>query len=126
MLIRDFVMQRQIARRMPAPDASIMDLGCADLGLLMHLRRRFPNAQLFGADITDRSFRAQARDAGIQNRTFDISKETWPDRQCDIITAVDMLEHVEDVSFSMCLFPPATGQHMTRAWAISVGTLRKP
>jgi len=90
----------QALQTVPAP-ASILDAGCGRGQLCFAMHRRWPSARIVGVDyepeLVEHCRGLHARIAARARMQFD--RRTLPDRlgeTFDLITSVDVLEHVED------------------------------
>ena len=76
---------------------SIIDVGCGEGTTTYNLAKWFPNAKTVGIDFSEMGIRcAQAR-YNLPNLEFihDVSSNELA-RKCDLVTAFEVLEHVED------------------------------
>ena len=87
----------ELQRRVTAPDARIMDIGCSSGFFLRLLRERFPGRTIIGADCIlgplERLSRTIPDTPLLQ---FDLLKCPWPDGSFDGLTLLNVLEHIED------------------------------
>jgi methionine biosynthesis protein MetW len=78
------------------PGWSVLDLGCGDGSFLECLQREVPGIRVRGADVSETAL-AKARARGIDAARLDL---TEPDaevpRGYDVITALEVIEHVPD------------------------------
>jgi SAM-dependent methyltransferase len=92
-----------IAARVAAPTARVLDVGCGQGELLRDLAARLPQAHIAGADLSERSLRASR----AQNPTFelfplDISAPDFAVREgarlaaFDLVVCSEVLEHIPD------------------------------
>lgn len=81
---------------------SILDYGCgvgAWLGVLAH---EFPDARLYGIDISDVAIdKARERYSNYHLRSFDGSTMPFSDEQFDLVFSYHVLEHVDDIEISI-------------------------
>jgi 2-polyprenyl-3-methyl-5-hydroxy-6-metoxy-1,4-benzoquinol methylase len=81
--------------------ARILDAGSGPGVITFALARRFPDAEVTGVDLDDDATRASrmiAERAGFTNVRFekaDLREMPWRDH-FDLVTCVDILEHIED------------------------------
>jgi trans-aconitate methyltransferase len=71
------------------------DIGCGEGSNLLYLHRRFPNANLFGFDVSTAAIEKAKRTVDATFAILDIEKE-YPSQKFDIIMCSDVLEHVTD------------------------------
>jgi SAM-dependent methyltransferase len=75
--------------------SSVLDVGCGDGYLLNRLADSLPNhADLLGVDLDNRAI-AFARAFGCERR-FDVIDARDIDEQFDVVTSIEVLEHVPD------------------------------
>ncbi|MBV8899321.1 MAG: class I SAM-dependent methyltransferase [Verrucomicrobia bacterium] len=75
----------------------ILDVGCSSGFLLQELRDHMPAAQLVGADyLSGVVKKASARNPGIPFVQFDLRECPLPGNSLDGITALNVLEHIDD------------------------------
>jgi methionine biosynthesis protein MetW len=78
------------------PGWSVLDLGCGDGSFLECLQREVPGIRVRGADVSETAL-AEARARGIDAIRLDL---TQPDAEVpagyDVITALEVIEHVPD------------------------------
>ena len=103
-----FAAVRKAVRHLPEP-SSVLDVGCG-LGLLCFaLTKMWPRASIVGTEIDMerlRDARELARLHGLSNRVrFERVEDHDPAQRYDVVTCVDVLEHVDDdVAFAEQLF----------------------
>lgn len=75
----------------------ILDVGCSSGFLLRELRDQMPTAQLVGADYLSGAVKkASVRNPGVPFVQFDLRKCPLPGNSLDGITALNVLEHIDD------------------------------
>lgn len=76
----------------PRRDGDVLDIGCGAGNMIHHLSRY---GRVQGVDVDDRPV-AMARARGYDVRQGDASRGTdFPDASFDLVTALDVIEHVE-------------------------------
>jgi len=88
---------RMVRRILGAVPASVLDVGCAD-GYLCHvLRDRVKVPKVMGVDVASAHVdRARDRFPGIPFFRGDARHLPFPDASFELVTAVEVLEHLED------------------------------
>ncbi|MBV9489332.1 MAG: class I SAM-dependent methyltransferase, partial [Verrucomicrobia bacterium] len=75
----------------------ILDVGCSSGFLIQELRAQMPKAQLLGADyLRGLIKRASERCPGVPFLQFDLRECPLPDNSLDGVTALNVLEHIDD------------------------------
>jgi SAM-dependent methyltransferase len=94
------VASRQLAidsMRLLGETPVILDVGCSSGFLLRELRERMPGAQLLGADyLSGVVKKASVRNPGVPFVQFDLRECPLPGNSLDGITALNVLEHIDD------------------------------
>jgi SAM-dependent methyltransferase len=86
-----------MARWMPRPDATILDIGCSSGHLIRDIQQRFPQAALIGADAVPGPLERLARSMPeIPLLQFDLVRCPLPDACVDVAVLLNVLEHIED------------------------------
>ena len=76
------------------PFGSLLDLGCGDGRFLREVRQRFAGVRLLGIDSSGAAIRwAQALNPDLRFETAD-ALERSPDEQFDVVTLLEVIEHV--------------------------------
>jgi ubiquinone/menaquinone biosynthesis C-methylase UbiE len=89
--------------------ASVLDVGCGEGLLTDRLAERFDQARVVGLDLDDPGLRAEwalRRRPNLQYRTGDVEALPYPDGDFELVSAIEVLEHVAD--------PAAALAEMTR------------
>lgn len=93
------------------PRNTICEVGCGTGEILLNLERSFPEARLFGYEISPHAFeRAEAKETDRTKFYFeDLAETPEADREFfDVLLVIDVIEHVEDyISFVRKLKPLA-------------------
>jgi SAM-dependent methyltransferase len=74
---------------------SVADVGCGEGSNLLYLERKFPNANLFGFDISDVALNRARLRVKANFGVLDIEKESV-DQRFDFVLCSDVLEHIQD------------------------------
>ena len=75
----------------------VLDVGCSSGFLLEEIRARRPEAELIGSDFIAPPLQALARRLpGVPLLQFDLRKCPLPDAAVEAITALNVLEHIDD------------------------------
>lgn len=75
---------------------SVLDAGCGEGSLLRAIKNRFPGVELHGVDYSKQAIEASKQeDLGINFILMDLTRQSLP-RRFDLITCVDVLEHIEN------------------------------
>lgn len=75
---------------------SVMDAGCGVATLLGDISRSYPNVELFGCDYSGDAVEIGKKRLPKANLwQIDLSQEAAP-AQADLVTCIDVLEHIED------------------------------
>lgn len=94
------VASRQLAidsMRLLGGSPLILDVGCSSGFLIRELRERLPGAQLLGADyLSGVVQKASVRNPGVPFVQFDLRECPLPSNSLDGITALNVLEHIDD------------------------------
>lgn len=78
------------------PKHSVLDLGCGDGSFLHCLQREVPGIEVSGADVSETAL-ARARARGIEAVRLDLGDpESEIPGTADIVTALEVIEHVPD------------------------------
>ncbi len=79
------------------PGATCLDIGCSSGFLLRDFRRRLPQARVIGADFLRPPLeRLAASLPGVPLLQFDLCDCPLPEASVDLVTALNVLEHVDD------------------------------
>ena len=79
------------------PHQLVLDIGCSSGFLVRDLQTRLPTLSILGADyLSTVVLRAARRNPGIPFVQFDLRKCPLPDRCVNGVTALNVLEHVDD------------------------------
>ncbi|MDR2645918.1 MAG: class I SAM-dependent methyltransferase [Holosporaceae bacterium] len=81
----------------------LIEIGCSSGVLLRRMRRLFPNAQIVGADIINKTLRKLSKELKKENiptplLCFDLIDCPLPDKSYDAVLALNVLEHIKDHS----------------------------
>jgi len=68
---RDKVTLKLIEESARKPGAKILDIGCSTGNLLLHLKRAFPQAQLFGGELAESSLEVARRNEELRSVTLE-------------------------------------------------------
>ena len=74
---------------------TIADIGCGEGSNLLFLRSQFPNAKLFGFDVSKTAIETAKSNIDADFHLLDIQKEI-PAQRFDLVFCSDVLEHLED------------------------------
>lgn len=86
----------QLLRELPRHEIkTIADIGCGEGSNLYFLRSEFPNARLFGFDISNTAIEAARLNVDAEFALLDIQKEI-PLQKFDLVFCSDVIEHLED------------------------------
>lgn len=92
--------------------ASVLDVGCGVGTLLNAIHARYPSARLGGTEYSEVAIaRTQARFSSIETHKLNLSIEALPETY-DLVTCVDVLEHIEDDSTAMENLRAMTKDHL--------------
>lgn len=73
---------------------SVIDVGCGDGRFLREVNKRFANKKLIGIDYSAQAIRlASAMNPSLEFYCHDVINNKF-DRKCDIVTLVEVLEHI--------------------------------
>jgi SAM-dependent methyltransferase len=79
------------------PRRIVLDIGCSSGFLIRNLQTRLPALSIFGADyLTGVVIKAARRNSGVPFVQFDLRKCPLPDGCVDGVTALNVLEHIDD------------------------------
>ena len=79
------------------PRSILLDIGCSSGFLIQEIRRLFPSASVLGADyLPGVVLKAARRNPGTPFVQFDLRKCPLPDQCIDGVTALNVLEHIDD------------------------------
>jgi SAM-dependent methyltransferase len=88
---------RTVARWMPSPNATIMDIGCSSGYMLRDLRHRFPKTAVLGADYVRGPLEKLATTIpDVPLLQFNLVECPLPDACLDVAILLNVLEHIED------------------------------
>ena len=88
---------QSMQRSLPQRDAIVLDVGCSSGFLLQELHHRLPEIELIGSDFIFAPLQARARPLmGVPLLQFDLRKCPLPDACIDGVTALNVLEHIDD------------------------------
>jgi ubiquinone/menaquinone biosynthesis C-methylase UbiE len=74
----------------------ILDVGCGEGYFLKCIEKWFPNAEIYGLDIDDNKlYLASGRLNSAKLKKYDAHKLPFPDDSFDIVSAIQILEHLE-------------------------------
>lgn len=86
----------EIFKKLPEHEIqTIADIGCGEGSNLFFLRSQFPQAGLFGFDISKTAIEAAKRNVNAEFDLLDIQKEI-PQQKFDLVFCSDVVEHLED------------------------------
>lgn len=77
---------------------SVLDAGCGQGTLLKMIGEKYPSVELHGSELSETALEAcreQVPNANLYRMDF-LRDEVPPDRSCDVIVSVQVLEHLED------------------------------
>ncbi len=75
--------------------ATIADIGCGEGSNLFFLKTQFPNAKLFGYDLSSAAIESAKANVDAEFSILDIQKEA-PSKRFDLIFCSDVVEHLEN------------------------------
>jgi ubiquinone/menaquinone biosynthesis C-methylase UbiE len=79
------------------PSSVVLDVGCSSGFLIRNLQTLLPNLSILGADyLTDAVIKAARRNPGVPFIQFDLRECPLPDGCVDGVTALNVLEHIDD------------------------------
>jgi ubiquinone/menaquinone biosynthesis C-methylase UbiE len=79
------------------PSSVVLDVGCSSGFLIRNLQTLLPNLSILGADyLTDVVIKAARRNPGVPFIQFDLRECPLPDGCVDGVTALNVLEHIDD------------------------------
>ncbi|MEW6487825.1 MAG: class I SAM-dependent methyltransferase [Thermodesulfobacteriota bacterium] len=82
---------------------SLVDLGCGDGRFLAEVNARFPGKELVGIDSSAKAISlARRMNPGVRYECMDILEEL-PDAKCDVVTLLEVIEHIPVRSLSRFL-----------------------
>lgn len=86
----------ELLRRIPRGEiATIADVGCGEGSNLYHLSREFPQARLFGFDVSRTAIRRARATVSAEFAILDVQTSSV-DRQFDLVISSDVIEHIPD------------------------------
>ena len=86
-----------VARWMPRPDPTIVDIGCSSGYMIRDLQSRFPQSAIVGADAVPGPLEALAISMpDIPLLQFDLVECPLPDSCIDVAILLNVFEHIED------------------------------
>lgn len=86
----------EIFKKLPKLEIqTIADIGCGEGSNLFFLRSQFPQARLFGFDISKTAIEAAKPNVNAEFALLDIQKEI-PAQKFDLVFCSDVIEHLED------------------------------
>jgi SAM-dependent methyltransferase len=84
-------------RFLPQRNVVVLDVGCSSGFLLQEIRHCLPEIELIGSDFIFAPLQARARPLrGVPLLQFDLRKCPLPDACIDGVTALNVLEHIDD------------------------------
>ena len=86
----------QLIERHGIVPRTVAEVGCGSGEILVELRRRYPNAEFVGYDISSQAsaINSAKTEPGMQFHQLDFLAEPTP--MTDLLLAIDVFEHVED------------------------------
>jgi methionine biosynthesis protein MetW len=94
------------------PGWSVLDLGCGDGSFLECLRREVPGVVVRGADVSETAL-ARARARGIEAFRLDLAElDTEVPAGHDVVTALEVIEHVPDAEAVVRAAAAAAGRYV--------------
>jgi 2-polyprenyl-3-methyl-5-hydroxy-6-metoxy-1,4-benzoquinol methylase len=87
----------EIASRMNLQEMNILDVGCASGALLQALAKHGPR-RLLGIDVARAAVEYGKRTYALDLRCMSLERAALPESEFDLITMMDVLEHVRGVS----------------------------
>jgi len=89
-------------RRFAAPPPLVLDIGCSSGFLIHDLRQAIPGSAVIGSDYLLEPLRSAAqRLPGVPLLQFDLRQCPLPDASLDAVTALNVLEHIDDDALAL-------------------------
>jgi trans-aconitate methyltransferase len=86
----------EMIRSIPRDDVrTVADIGCGEGSNLLYLKNQFPNAQLFGFDVSINAIRKAISLVNANFAVLDIERDA-PSQTFDFVISSDVIEHIED------------------------------
>jgi 2-polyprenyl-3-methyl-5-hydroxy-6-metoxy-1,4-benzoquinol methylase len=98
-----------------ADPASLLDVGCGEGVLTDRWARQLRDRRVVGIDLADPKLEAEwaGRSApNLEFRQFDGGRLPFGDREFDLVTAIEMLEHVPDAPGTLAEMARVAGGHL--------------
>jgi len=109
------------------PFSSLIDIGCGDGRLLREINKRFPGNRLQGIDYSSRAINlARAMNPDLSYNTIDICSIDTPENTFDVVTLVEVLEHIPTDSADVFLKSLSTYQRPGGKLILTVPHKNKP
>lgn len=83
----------------PGSDSHVLDIGCGDCYVLNEMAHKFPDSHFTGVDTALTPDKTTAIESAFNTDNISISssiEQLPPDQTFDIVTMLDVLEHIED------------------------------
>lgn len=101
----------EMIAQIPRPEIdTIADFGCGEGSNLRYLKHSFPQAKLFGFDISQAALDQAKKLVDAELRLLDIQKEA-PTQRFDFTLSSDVIEHLEDDAAALRHICQATKQY---------------
>lgn len=89
-----------VARSVATDHPKLLDFGCGPGAFLKHVNTRKPGWRLFGTDVNEAALEALTAemDAAVSLERIEPGSRPFPHTKFDVVTAWDVIEHVDDPS----------------------------
>jgi 2-polyprenyl-3-methyl-5-hydroxy-6-metoxy-1,4-benzoquinol methylase len=98
-----------------ADPASLLDVGCGEGILTDRWARRLRDRRVVGIDLADPKLEAEwagRSEPNLEFRQFDGGRLPFGDREFDLVTAIEVLEHVPDARDTLAEMARVAGGHL--------------